>query len=172
MAHSRRAPAAPLLGAPLLLALAGCPMPTTGIAQAQQQAQEFNLDARFGRSELVMSHVAPAERDEYSLHHKAWGQDVRVADVEIAGMKARCDKDVDIVVRVAWYRPDQQELRSTTLQQAWHAKTDGWELAGEKRLDGDIGLLGEAVVYQAPSEPRPPSQFPTIRIGGAEPATE
>jgi hypothetical protein len=73
---------------------------------------------------------------------------------------------VDIIVHVSWYRPEQQELRNTTLQQEWHAKLDGWELAGEKRVDGDIGLLGEAVVIEAPVETRLPSQFPTIRLGG------
>jgi hypothetical protein len=161
-----------LLGAPLCLLLAGCPMPTTGLAQAQQQAQAFNLDARFGRSELVMGQVAAAERDEYTLHHRAWGQDIRVADVELAGLKAHGDKNVDIIVRVAWYRPEQQELRTTTLQQEWRPKTDAWELVGEKRLDGDIGLLGEAVIFQQPDHPRPPSQFPTIRIGGNEPAAD
>jgi len=130
--------------APLLSA---CPAPSTGLAQAQQTAQSFN-------------------REEFSLHHRAWGLAVRVADIEMAGMKAHGDKEVDIVVHVSWYRPEQQELRSTTLQQAWHAKTDGWQLVGEKRVDGDIGLLGEAVVIEAPAVPKVPSQFPTIRLGG------
>ena len=42
------------LSVPLLALLAGCPAPTTGLAQAQQTAQDFNLDARFGRNELVL----------------------------------------------------------------------------------------------------------------------
>ena len=149
--------------APLLSA---CPAPSTGLAQAQQTAQSFNLDARFGRNELVLDQISPAEREEFSLHLRAWGLAVRVADIEMAGMKAHGDKEVDIVVHVSWYRPEQQELRSTTLQQAWHAKTDGWQLVGEKRVDGDIGLLGEAVVIEAPAVPKVPSQFPTIRLGG------
>ena len=152
--------------------LAACPAPTTGLAAAQQQAQSFNLDARFGRNEIVLDQVSPAEREEFAMHHRAWGLAIRVADVEIAGMKAHGDKDVDIVVHVSWYRPEQQELRSTTLQQAWHAKTDGWQLVGEKRVDGDIGLLGEAVVMEAPTAPKAPSQFPTIRLGGGEPVQD
>ena len=143
-----------------------CPAPSTGLAQAQQTAQSFNLDARFGRNDLVLDQISPAERDEFSLHHRAWGMAVRVADVELAGMKAHGDKDVDITVHVSWYRPEQQELRTTTLQQAWHAKTDGWELVGEKRVDGDVGLLGEAVVVETPEVHKVPSQFPTIRLGG------
>jgi len=146
--------------------LVGCPAPSTGLAAAQQQAQSFNMDARFGRNELVLDQISPAEREEFSMHHRAWGLAIRVADIELAGLKAHGDKDVDIVVHVSWYRPEQQELRSTTLQQQWHAKTDGWQLVGEKRMDGDIGLLGEAVVIEAPTAPKAPSQFPTIRLSG------
>jgi hypothetical protein len=73
---------------------------------------------------------------------------------------------VDIVVHVSWYTPEQQELRSTLLQQTWHNKTDSWQLMAETRMDGDIGLLGESVVVEAPTERKVPSQFPTIRLGG------
>jgi hypothetical protein len=145
-------------------------MPTTGLAAAQQQAQAFNLDARFGRNELVLDQVAPAEREEFQMRHRAWGTAIRVADVELTGMHAHGDKDLDVTVHVAWYRPEQQDLRSTMLQQKWHAKTDGWELVSEKRVDGDYGLLGESVVFEQPAEPRKPTQFPTIRIGGGEPS--
>ena len=87
-------------------------------------------------------------------------------------MKSRGTKDVDIVVHVSWYRPEQQELRSTTLQQQWRAKLASWELVGEKRLDGDIGLLGESVVVEAPAEAKEPSHFPTIRLSGGDPAED
>lgn len=161
---------APLLALPATLA--GCPAPTSGLAQAQQSAQEFNLNARFGRNEMILEQIAPAARDEYALHHKLWGTEIRVADIEIAGMKKHGDKEVDVVVRVSWYRPEQQELRSTTLTQAWHAKGTDWELASEKRADGDIGLLGEAVVIETPAAPREPAQFPTVRLTGGDPAQD
>ncbi len=163
-------PLAASLAAPLLCA---CPMPTTGLAAAQQQAQAFNLDARFGRNELVLEQIAPAERDEFQKRHAAWGTTIHVADLELVGMHAHKDgKDVDIMVQVAWYRPEQQELHSTTLQQTWHSKTDGWELASEKRVSGEIGLLGEPVIFAQPDAPRRPTQFPTIRLGGSEPQAD
>jgi hypothetical protein len=158
----------PRSAAGLAAILVACAAPTTGLAAAQQTAQAFNMDARFGRNELVLDQIAPAARDDFSQRHRDWGTAIRVADVELAGMKARGDKEVEILVRVAWYRPEQQELRSTTLQQAWRSKLDGWELVGEKRVEGDVGLLGEQVVFQAPSEPARPSQFPTIRLRGGE----
>ncbi len=145
--------------------LAGCPAPPTALARAQQAAQEFNQDVRFGRSELMMEHVASAARDEFAEHHRAWGTGVRLADMELAGIRPEGDHALRVVVRVAWYRPEEQELRTTTLEQTWHDK-DGWQLVAEKRLDGDVGLLGEHVVYEAPSALRAPARFPTVRLVG------
>jgi hypothetical protein len=148
------------------LLTAGCgALPPTGLQRGQQTAQDFNMDARFGRSELVMSRVAPTERDEYALHHRAWGAGVRVADIELVGIKPHGDADFDVFLRVAWYRMDEQELKSTTVKQSWHQKSDDWQLASEQRLEGEIGLLGETVVVEQPATPRTPARFPTIRLG-------
>lgn len=152
-----------LLGLPLLGA---CALPPTGLQRAQQTAQDFNTDTRFGRGDLVMTRVDAPARELYAKHHAAWGSGVRVADVEMAGVKAHGDADVDVFVRVAWYRMDQQELRSTTLKQAWHSKSDAWMLVSEERFEGDPGLLGDTVVTETPAEPRPAPQFPTVRLTG------
>jgi hypothetical protein len=145
--------------------LSACALPPTGLQLAQQTAQDFNLDSRFGRSDLAMARVAAAEREEYALHHKAWGSAIRVADIEMAGVKPHGDADVDVFVHVSWYRMTEQDLKSTTIKQAWHSKTDSWQLTSETRLDGDLGLLGEQVVVQSPDAPLVRPQFPTIRLG-------
>lgn len=155
-----------------LAALAGCAaLPPTGMQRAQQTAQDFNLDSRFARGELVSARIDPAERDEYSAHHKAWGTAVRIADIEMSGIRPHGDADAEVYVRVSWYRMDEQELRSTTLKQSWHSKSDAWLLVAESRFDGDIGLLGETVVVEAPAGPRPKPQFPTVQLTGAPAAT-
>jgi len=155
------------LASAALVLLSACAMPPTGVQRGQQTAQEFNMDSRFGRSEVVLSRVDPDEREEYTAHHKAWGALVRVADIEMAGMKPHGDADVDIFVHVAWYRMNEQELHQTTLKQHWHSKTDAWMLSSESRLDGDPGLIGEPVLQQEPDGPRMPAQFPTIHLGGS-----
>jgi hypothetical protein len=147
-------------------ALAGCAPPQGSLASAQEAAQELNQDSRFGNSEIAMDKVAPDARDTYAAHHRGWGSTVRIADVEMAGMRPKGEHAVDVLVRVAWYRPEQQELRSTTIRQAWKDK-NGWQLMTEERVDGDFGLLGEPVIVEAPAEARPPAQFPTLRLGGA-----
>lgn len=131
----------------------------------QETAQAMNLDARFGRSEIAIANVSPAARDEFVAHHRAWGAQVRIADLEMAAIRAKGDHEVSVAVRVAWYRVQDQDLRVTTLEQTWKDTSGEWKLHGEKRLDGDVGLIGETIVYQAPSAPRRPAQFPTIHLG-------
>jgi hypothetical protein len=157
-----------------LLMLAACgALPTTGLANAQQTAQQFNLDARFGRNEYVLDQVAPESRDEYAQHHRAWGSSIRVADSELGTFHPKGDKEVDLLVHVSWYRPEQQELRTTTIKQTWRTKgVDKWQLVAESRVDGDYGLLGEAVIFAPSTAPHAPAQFPTIRLGDSESASE
>ena len=146
--------------------LAGCMMPPTPMMRAQEATQEFNLDLRFGRAESALEKVAPAARNDYAEHHRAWGSNVRIAELEVAGMHPKNDHDVDVIVNVEWYRPENQDLRTTTLKQSWHDQ-NGWQLVAETRTGGDVGLLGEQVVVERPAEPSAPAQFPTVRIGGA-----
>jgi hypothetical protein len=151
----------------LVFAVAGCPAIQSPLAKAQETATALNVDARFGRLELAMEHVSPALRDEFAAHHRAWGSHVRVADVEIAGVHPRGDHAVDVAVRVAWYLVDQDDLRLTTLEQGWSDQKGGWQLVAERRAEGDVGLLGEPIVYETPEQPLQPARFPTVRLGAA-----
>jgi hypothetical protein len=146
--------------------VAACMSSQTPMAKAQETTQEFNLDMRYGRSEAAIEHVAPAARDDFAAHHRAWGNGVRIAELEITGMRPKGDRDVEVTVNVAWYRPDQQELRTTTVKQHWHDQS-GWQLVNEERVEGDVGLLGETVVFERPTQSPPAPQFPTVRIGAA-----
>jgi hypothetical protein len=152
--------------------LAGCPAPPNSLARAQQTAQEFNNDSRLGHGELSLDRVAPEAREQYRSQHRAWGTNVRVVDVELVGMNAQSERDATAFVRVAWYRPEDEELRSTTVEQSWNDKPGGWQLVREHRVEGEMGLLGEPVLYQNP-EARRPARFPTVRLtGDVEPETE
>lgn len=155
-----------------LLALCAVPMiacitPPTPLMKAQETTQDFNLDMRYGRTESAIEHVAPAARDDFTAHHRAWGTGVRIAELEVGGMKPKGDKDVDLTVHVSWYRPEQQDLQSTTVKQHWH-DDGGWQLTSEERVDGDPGLLGDAVIFEHPAEGPPAAQFPTVRLSGGE----
>lgn len=134
----------------------------------QEAASELNVNARFGRMEMAAEHVAPTAKEQFFERRKAWGNRVRVADYEMAGMRmAKGGSDAEMIVRIAWYRVDEGDLRQTTVRQKWHDFKGSWKLTEETRIDGDIGLLGEHVQQVAPAHTGPRhAQFPTIRLGG------
>lgn len=134
----------------------------------QEAAQELNVNARFGRMEMAAEHVAPTAKEQFFERRKAWGNRVRVADYEVAGMRlAKGDEDAEMIVKIAWYRVDEGDLRQTTVRQKWHDFKGAWKLTEETRIDGDVGLLGERIQQVAPSQNGPRhAQFPTIRLGG------
>ena len=126
----------------------------------------MNLHTRFGRVEVAIESVLPEKREAFVRRRRAWGNRVRIADIELAGVRVQGEKDADVLVRVAWYRVDEQELRTTTLEQRWKTSKGEWKLADERRADGDIGLIGEQVFVERPVESAP-AQFKTIRIGSS-----
>jgi hypothetical protein len=148
----------------VLVESSACMTPPGPITHVRELAQEFNLNARFGQTELLADKVAPEAREAFAAHHRQWGSGIHIADVELAGMKPRGDHDVDVFVKVAWYRVEQEELLTTVVKEGWH-DGGGWQLASEERSSGDVGLLGETVVFQAPPASRGPAQFPTLRLG-------
>jgi hypothetical protein len=169
----------PWAALPIALAaipLAGCPVGHQAPgARAQETANEFNVDTRFGRMELAAEKVAPDERDAFLERRRAWGASVRVADYELAGVRMKGDADAEMFVRVSWYRVDQGDLHLTTLKQKWHDFKGEWKLVDEGRADGDPGLIGDGPA-PAPAAigavKAKPAQFPTIRLGAPpEPIT-
>ncbi len=144
----------------------GCPLGgQSKPARAQEAALELNLNARFGRMELAAEHVAPKARDAFFDKRKGWGTTIRVADYDMTGLRMQGEDDAETVVRVAWFRATENDLRTTTLKQKWHDFKGDWKLTEETRIDGDLGLLGEpAAPREAPAALRR-AQFPTITLG-------
>jgi hypothetical protein len=147
------------------LVLAACINQPTGAAKVQETAQELNTNTRFGRLELATEKVAQKARADFLQKHAGWGGKVRIADAEMVGLRMKGEEDAEVSVRVAWYRPDEDELRMTVLRQQWHDFKGDWMMTDESRADGELGLLGEPVERRAP-RPVEHVQFPTIRIGG------
>src|SRR5690348_6140270 len=130
-----------LAGIATLVALAACAAPQSAAARAQDSARELNLNARFGRNELVVERIAPSAREAYAVKHRGWGNVVRIADSDLAGLNVTGKEEATVIVKVAWYRQDEQELRITTLRQRYKDFKGEWLLVAEERADGDIGLL-------------------------------
>lgn len=140
-----------------------------GAAKAQEVAHDFNLNTRFGRMELAAESIDPKVREKILQARRKWGGDVRLADMELAGMKSldKSNDDVDVSVRIAWFRPNEGDLKNTLLVQRWHGTRGDYKLVEERRVDGDVGLLGESTASLAPTaEEAPPAHFPTVRLRG------
>jgi hypothetical protein len=158
-----------LVAASLSLFTLGCPLGgQSKPARAQEAALELNLNARFGRMELAAERVSPKARDQFFDRRKGWGNDIRVADYDLTGLKMQGEDDAETFVKVAWYRANEGDLRVTTLKQKWHDFKGDWKLTDEQRIEGDLGLLGEppapAAANGTPAAPRR-SYFPTIYLG-------
>ena len=150
-----------ILIAAFALLSAAC-MGATPQAKMQEAARDLNMNARFGRMELVVESVHPTYRQEFVRRHRPWGNKVRVADTELVGMKFD-DKIAETTVAISWYDIGEEELRGTLVRQKWKPLKNDWMLESEERVDGDLGLFGE-YVPRAPAKQREAAQFPTIRI--------
>ena len=160
-----------VLGLTLSLLASACALAgQSKTARAQETALETNMNARFGRLEIAVEHVSPKARDTFMEHRRAWGSSIRVADYDMVGLKMTGEDDCETVVRVAWYRAAENDLRATSVKQKWHETKGDWQLTDESRLDGDPGLLGDKVPepakdVAAAQAATPRRAFPTVTLG-------
>jgi hypothetical protein len=145
----------------LLLSLSGCMTPPSPAERVTDAAMELNLAARFGQLDVAVSRTAKSARSDFMLRHAAWGQSLRIVDVEMASLTLPESDRAVVLVDYAWIRNNEGTMRATRVEQTW--KDDaGWHLVREKRIAGDLGLLGEPVPDAPP--PQPDKQFATRTI--------
>lgn len=147
----------------LALLSAGCFAPQTPQQKLVETARDANLAARFGRMDLAIEVTDPGMRDSFMKRRTDWGRNIRVLDVQLAGMNMPDTDNATIVVDFAWTRIDEGIMRTTRVEQSWEDKGKGWALVREKRAGGDFGLFGEKVTVLSP-EPRGDVHFPTRTI--------
>ena len=67
------------------------------------------------------------------------------------------------MLTVGWQRPEESEMRTTTVTQRWKDHRGTWLLEHEERASGDVGLLGEPTLVVRPPAQRD-VQFEAVRI--------
>ena len=140
---------------------AGCMTPPTPAERVTDAAMALNVAARFNQLDVAVAHAASSERPDFMKRHAAWGQTLRIVDVEMASLSLPESDRAVVLVDYAWIRNNEGTMRATRVEQTW--KDDaGWHLVREKRLAGDIGLLGEPMPEAPP--PGPDKQFATRTI--------
>jgi hypothetical protein len=126
----------------LALGLPACLGARTPAERLVDAAYDYNVSTRFGRMDVALGYVAAKARDAFTKRHAAWGDRVRVLDLEVGGMRMTSKNEANVTVRVAWQRVDESDLRMTELSQTWR-DDGGWHLGEEARKSGDEGLLPE-----------------------------
>ncbi|WP_433930606.1 hypothetical protein AB3662_41700 [Sorangium cellulosum] len=132
----------------VLLALCLLPLASCGIAPSNSQrlteaALEMNTATRFGRMDVALERVGSSARQDFMSRHAAWGTRLRVVDVEFGGFEMVQRDEAEVYLDVLWLRNDESTVRTTRIAQRWRDARGHWELIGEERRDGDVGLLGE-----------------------------
>ena len=148
-------------GLPLLcvFSFAACVMPPSASEKASDAARELNLSARFGNMDVAAKKASETARADFVQRHALWGSQIRVVDVEMAGMSMPDSDHAVFQVDYSWMRTDEDTLRSTRVTQRWSSLKGPWALESEKRVAGDVGLFGERVDVLRPA--RRDTQFAT-----------
>ena len=144
-----------------VVALGGCMVPPTQASRATDAARELNLATRFGRMDVALGHTSKGAQQAFLERRTEWGKNIRIVDVELAGMAMSDETHATFQVDVAWVRVNDDTLRVTRIVQAW-VDEGGWRLAREQRGAGEIGLFGEPVNL-TPATPRD-VQFQSVTI--------
>jgi len=140
-----------------LTALTACGIPSKA-QRVQEAAYELNMGTRFSRMDMALERVAKAERAGFLTRHRKWHNEIRIDDIELAGVAFRDDGDAQLFLQVVWHRMDGQDSHTTVVSQRWHDNKGTWLLAGEERAQGDVGLFGEAPPPAPPNEAGMPEQ--------------
>ena len=129
------------LGVLAAFALAGCIGPLTPAQRVQEAAQDMNTAARFGRMDIAFERVSNKGREDFAKRHAAWGSRVRILDYDFQGLALKDQETAEVMVTIGWQRPDESDIRSTTIVQHWKDHRGSWLLESEERGSGDVGLL-------------------------------
>lgn len=150
------------LGALALQPLA-CMAPPTPAERVTEAAMALNVAARFNQLDVAVARTAAANRPDFMKRHAAWGQSLRIVDVEMASLSLPESDKAVVLVDYAWIRNDEGTMRATRVEQRWKDNA-GWHLVSEKRISGDLGLLGEPVPEGAAPASHADKQFATRTI--------
>lgn len=139
---------------PLLcvFSLAACVMPPSASEKASDAARELNLSARFGNLEVAAKKAAEHARADFVQRHALWGSQIRVVDVELAGMTMPDSDHAVFQVDYSWMRSNESTMRTTRVTQRWTSLSGPWAMESEERAAGDVGLFGEHVEVLRPAQ--------------------
>ena len=146
--------------------LNACFAPASPAQRVSDAARDLNVATRFGKMDMVVSHVDASVRADFMARRSQWGREVRLVDVDLAGVEVRDETHAVVTVDVSWVPLRDNILRSTRLSQIWEDNGHGWKLTRETRLAGNHGLFGEILEVQ--DTPHPDVHLPSRNLGSTD----
>ena len=108
-------------------------------------AHSLNTQARWGRVDDAALLVAPDYRPTFLIHHRRWGREIQLADIEVVNIQLTNDADrASVYVNFSWYAMEDMTLYETTLRQQWISSKNTFALASEAVVRGNPALLTPA----------------------------
>ena len=154
----------------LIVALTNaCFAPASPVQRVSDAARDLNVATRFGKMDMVVSHVDASVRADFLARRAQWGREIRLVDIDLSGVEIRDETHAVVTVDVTWVPLRDNILRSTRLSQNWEDDGHGWKLSREIRLAGDHGLFGEILEIQ--DAPHPDVHLPSRSLGSTDSPT-
>ena len=132
------------LAAGLALSLfSGCLLANAGAdKKIGDAAHSLNAQARWGRVDDAALLVAPDYRPTFLIHHRRWGREIQLADIEVLNIQLTSDADrASVYVNFSWYAMEDMTLYETTLRQQWISNKNTYALSSESVVRGNPALL-------------------------------
>ena len=115
----------------------------------------MNEASRFGRMDIAAEHAAKGTEQAFLKRRREWGNDVRVVDINVAGVEFDDQANAKVLVQVAWTHMAEGTLHTTTLKQSWEDRGDGagsrdeWQRRNPRRLRAAAQHAARRIVGQS-----------------------
>src|SRR6186713_3718307 len=96
-----------------LTTLGACMTPPSPAERVTDAAMELNLAARFGQLDVAVARTQKTLRADFMKRHAAWGQSLRIVDVEMASLTLSESDRAVVLVDYAWIRNNEGNMRAT-----------------------------------------------------------
>jgi hypothetical protein len=123
----------------LILGLSGCTLSNmTPQARFQDSAYTLNDAARWGQVDLAMQHVSPKYLNRFAERHRAWGESISIAEIDLVRMKIAEDKRSAMSeISLSWYSDGGVTIYSSVITQTWEVVRGKFRLVDEAIRRGD-----------------------------------
>ncbi|MEZ4392435.1 MAG: hypothetical protein R3A48_15210 [Polyangiales bacterium] len=141
---------------------------STNRATLDETAALFHDDLRWGRIPVAEGAVEARAREAFQQHHRGWGREVRVVDLDVDSVRLASTTG-SLRVRVTWVGgTNSTDVRESVVEERWVSTDGNWRLAHEAIIAGDETLFPAAAPAATPTEtpsatpsPAPSAQKPT-----------